>query len=65
MRRAAQYALLMFCQPSSFSFDYTMTGQPGSLVVFPALLVIVNDEAERLSQPRVLSEKEVVIGLGR
>jgi hypothetical protein len=55
----------MFCQPSSFIFDYTRTGQPDSLVVFPALLVTVNDEGERLSQPRVLSEKEAVTGLGR
>jgi hypothetical protein len=65
MRRAAQFAFLMFCQPSSFIFDYTRTGQPDSLVVFPALLVTVSDEGERLSPPRVLSEKEVVAGLGR
>lgn len=65
MRRAAQFAFLMFSQPSSFAFDYSGTGQPDSLVVFPALLVIVSDEAERLSQPRLLSEKEVVSGLGR
>jgi hypothetical protein len=65
MRRAAQYAFLMFSQPSSFVFDYSGTGQPDSLVVFPALLVTVSDEAQRLSQPRLLSEKEVVSGLGR
>jgi hypothetical protein len=65
MRRAAQYAFLMFCQPASFAFDYSRTGQPDSLVVFPALLMTVNDEAERLSPPRVLSEKEAVTGLGR
>jgi hypothetical protein len=65
MRRAAQYAFLMFSQPSLFVFDYSGTGQPDSLVVFPALLVTVSDEAERLSQPRLLSEKEVVSGLGR
>jgi len=65
MRRAAQYAFLMFSQPSSFVFDYTRTGHPDSLVVFPALLITVNDEGERLSPPRVLSEKEVIAGLGR
>jgi hypothetical protein len=61
IRRAAQYTFLMFCQPGSFSFDYTGTGQPASLVVFPALLQTVSDEAEVLSPPRVLSEKEVVV----
>ena len=65
MRRAAQYAFLMFSQPSSFIFDYTRTGHPDGLVVFPALLITVNDEGKKLSPPRVLSEKEVVAGLGR
>lgn len=64
MRRAAQYAFLLFSQPGSFRFDYTGTGQNGSLVVFPALLQTVNDEAVVLSPPRVLSEKEAVTGLG-
>lgn len=65
MRRAAQYAFLMFSQPNSFIFDYTRTGHPDGLVVFPALLITVNDEGKKLSLPRVLSEKEVVAGLGR
>ncbi len=64
MRRAAQYAFLLFTQPGWFSFDYTGTGQNDSLVVFPALLQTVNDEAEVLSPPRVLCEKEAVVGLG-
>lgn len=64
MRRAAQYSFLIFSQPGSFSFDYTGTGQHDSLVVFPALLQTVDDEAEVLSPPRVLSEKEAVTGLG-
>jgi len=65
MRRATQFAFIIFSQPSSFIFDYTRAAQPDSLVVFPALLVTVNDEAEKLSTPRVLSEKEIVAGLGR
>jgi hypothetical protein len=64
MRRAAQFAFLLFSQPGSFQFDYTGTGQSGSLLVFPALLQTVNDEAEPISPPRVLSEKEAVTGLG-
>jgi hypothetical protein len=64
MRRAAQYAFLLFSQPGSFVFDYTGTGQPDSLLVFPALLQTINDEAEVLLPPRVLSEKETVTGLG-
>jgi hypothetical protein len=65
MRRAAQYAFLIFSQPSSFAFDFARTGYPDGLVVFPALLMTVNDEGERLSPPRVLSEKEMVTGFSR
>ncbi|KAF4629764.1 hypothetical protein G7Y89_g8383 [Cudoniella acicularis] len=64
MRRAAQFAFLLFSQPSSFQFDYAGTGQANSLVVFPALLQTVNDEAEAVSPPRVLSAKEIMNGLG-
>jgi len=64
MRRAAQFAFLLFSQPGSFQFDYTGTGQRDSLLVFPALLQTANDEAEPISPPRVLSEKEAVSGLG-
>jgi hypothetical protein len=63
MRRAAQFAFLLFSQPGSFQFDYRGMGQPDSLLVFPALLQTANDEAEPISPPRVLSKKEVVTGL--
>jgi hypothetical protein len=63
MRRAAQFAFRLFSQPRSFQFDYTGTGQPDSLLMFPALLQTTNDEAQPISPPRVLSEKEVVTGL--
>ena len=63
VRRAAQFAFLLFSQPASFHFDYTGTGRRDNLLVFPALLQTVNDEAEVLSPPRVLSEREVVAGL--
>jgi hypothetical protein len=64
VKRAAQFAFLLFSQPASFRFDYTGTGQPDSLLVFPALVQTISDEAEVISPPRVLSEREVVTGLG-
>jgi len=64
MGRAAQFAFLLFSQPGSFQFDYTGTGQPNSLLVCPALLQTVNDKGEPISPPRVLSQKEVITGLG-
>jgi hypothetical protein len=65
MNRAAQFAFLLFSQPGSFIFDFRGTGEPDSLLVFPAFLQTVSDEAEILSPPRVLSEAEVVSGLGK
>ena len=68
MKRAAQFAFLLFSQPGSFSFDFRGggqgQGQRDSLLVFPAFIQTVSDEAEILSPPRVLSEAEVVSGLG-
>lgn len=61
MTRAAQFGFLLFSQPGVFEFDFTSTGQPASLVVFPALLQRVNDEAELLLPPRVMAEKEEMI----
>jgi hypothetical protein len=63
MRCAAQFVFLLFSQPRSFQFDYTGTGQPDSLLVFPALLQTANDETQPISLPQMLSEKEVVTGL--
>ena len=64
VKRAAQFAFLLFSQPASFRFDYTGTGQSDSLLVFPALIQTISDEAEVLSPPRILVEWEVVIGMG-
>jgi len=63
MRRAAQFAFLLFSQPGSFIFDYAGRGDD-SLLVFPALLQTVSDEAVALSPARVMSESEVLAGLG-
>ena len=53
--RAESLAFLLFSQPSSFRFDFT--GQR-ALVVFPALLQVINEQAQALSPPRVFWEKE-------
>ena len=64
MKRASQFAFLLFSQPGSFLFDYTGRGQSDSLVIFPALLQTVSDEGVELSPPRIMSEKEELTGLG-
>ncbi|ORY02274.1 hypothetical protein BCR34DRAFT_605625 [Clohesyomyces aquaticus] len=56
MSRSAQLAFLLFSQPGSFHFDFT--GQNGAMVVFPALLQVVGDQAETLSPPKILWPKE-------
>jgi hypothetical protein len=58
--RAAQFAFLVFAQPSSFRFDFTSAGQPDTLVVFPAMVQIVDDEAQIVAPPRVFTQKETV-----
>ncbi|KAN0119206.1 hypothetical protein V8E51_001414 [Hyaloscypha variabilis] len=62
MRLTAQYAFTMFRQPCSYDFDYTWTGPPDPLVVFPALLIAVSHEGQRLSPPWVLSKKAPDLG---
>jgi hypothetical protein len=64
MRRAAQFAFLLFSQPGSFSFDFRGPGEASSLLVFPVFLQTVSDEAEILSPPRLLSGGEVLSALG-
>jgi hypothetical protein len=66
MRRAAQFAILLFSQPSDWAFDWIggSSGlQQGGLVVFPGLLQTVTDEGQVQRPPRVVSEPEVVAGL--
>ncbi|KAF2476931.1 uncharacterized protein BDR25DRAFT_339026 [Lindgomyces ingoldianus] len=57
MSRSASLAFLLFSQPGSFRFDFT--GQNGAMVVFPALLQVISDQAQTLSPPRPLWEKEI------
>jgi hypothetical protein len=68
IRRASQFAVLLYSQPSLWRFDWrsstssaTAAGtSPPSIVVVPALLQIVSDEAEIIEPPRVFAEPEVV-----
>jgi hypothetical protein len=60
MKRAAQFAFLMFSQPGVFGFDFSVTPKSEAMVIFPAFVQTVNDEAELLSSPRVLTEQELV-----
>ncbi|CAG8958337.1 hypothetical protein HYFRA_00000694 [Hymenoscyphus fraxineus] len=66
-KRAAQFAFLLFSQPGMFQFDYAerRSGRSDSMVVFPALVQTVSDEAEKLTIPRVLREKEMISGSGK
>ncbi|PSN68284.1 hypothetical protein BS50DRAFT_676180 [Corynespora cassiicola Philippines] len=56
--RAAALAMLLFSQPGSFRFEFS--NQPKGVVVFPALEQVVGDQAQKLSPPRLLLEKEVL-----
>lgn len=68
IRRASQFAVLLYSQPSLWRFDWRSStsgavaaGSPTpSIVVVPALLQIVSDEAEILEPPRVFTEPEIV-----
>jgi hypothetical protein len=62
IRGAAQFAFLLFSQPGSFGFDFQGRGEESSLLVFPAFLQTVSNEAKILSPPRLLSEGEVLLG---
>jgi hypothetical protein len=66
MRRAAQFAFLLFSQPSDWVFDWiggSSGSQQGRLIVFPGLLQTVTDEGYAQRPPRLLSEPEVMSGL--
>ncbi|KAG9239684.1 hypothetical protein BJ875DRAFT_447371 [Amylocarpus encephaloides] len=64
LSRTMKFAFLLFSQPGCFEFDFTQTGRADNLVVFPAMIQVLSDEAEPLSSPRVLREKEIMAGLG-
>ena len=58
MRRAAQFAFLLFSQPSLFTFEWA--AQRGGIVVFPGLYQIVDEDGNVCQPPRAFSDSEVV-----
>lgn len=57
LNRAARLAFLLFSQPGTFVFDFS-SRRDGEPPVFPGLVEVVSDRAQRLSPPRVLSDRE-------
>jgi len=57
IRKAAQFAFLLFSQPSLFVFDWT--SRNNELVVFPGLYQTVGNDGIVLSPPRPFGETEV------
>jgi hypothetical protein len=58
LKRAANFAFLLFTQPGSFRFDFA--SRLGELVVFPALVQTVGDQGQLLSPAKPLTEREIV-----
>lgn len=62
---AANFAFLVFSHPSSWVFDWQASPaqESGSVVVFPALLQVTDENGQWLSHPQVFEAKEVVLDL--
>ncbi|OCL02971.1 hypothetical protein AOQ84DRAFT_303670 [Glonium stellatum] len=58
LKRAASFAFMLFSQPSSWKLDWHNThgSEPGSLVIFPALVQVIDDTGRLLNPPRRFSE---------
>ncbi|KAF2497223.1 hypothetical protein BU16DRAFT_353874 [Lophium mytilinum] len=58
IKRAATFAFVLFSQRSSWRLEWpdSRTMAPGSLVIFPALEQIMDEEGRRFSPPRTFSE---------
>jgi hypothetical protein len=61
IKRAATFAFVIFSQPSSWRMEWpdARSMEPGSLVIFPALEQLADEEGRAFSPPRVFSEKVV------
>jgi hypothetical protein len=58
LKRAAGFAFMLFSQPSSWKLEWENPHghEPGSIVIFPALVQIVDETGRSLSPPRAFSE---------
>lgn len=62
LKRGARFGFLLFRQPSLWRFDWDMAA--GTMIIFPGLLQIQDENGQIIVRPRVLSGgKEVVSGL--
>lgn len=61
LKRAASFAFILFSHPSFWTFDWQAnhTHEPGSVVIFPALLQVTDESGQRHSRPRTFEEMEV------
>jgi len=61
LKRAAGVAFLLFSQPSAWQFEWedARAREPGSLVVFPALLQTVDETGRSLNPPQAFTQIEV------
>lgn len=61
LKRAAGFAFLLFSHPSFWKFEWLADSNhgPGSVVIFPALLQITDENGERLSRPRPFEDMEI------
>ena len=64
MEQGSRLGFLLMAQPAAFEFSWDNPfGEPGSLVVFPALHQVVNEEGARLHPAKGLTMPEVARGL--
>lgn len=61
LKRAARFGFLLFSQPSlwKFEWDEPLNSHQGSLVIFPGLLQIGDDNGQSLPRPRRVGEQEI------
>lgn len=58
LKRAASFAFMLFSQPSSWKLEWENPHglEPNTLVIFPALVQVVDEMGRSLSPPRAFSE---------
>ena len=62
LKRGARFGFLIFSQPSLLHFDWDRHDDTStaSVIIFPALLQISDDNGQILVNPRVLGDQEIV-----
>ena len=62
LKRAARFGFLLFSQPSLWQFDWSSSrgNSRESLVIFPALVQVEDEDGRILTASRLVSEQEVV-----